>query len=210
MIAAPSLARSLAHNGFINLKPWTRGVDTELFRPRAKRHFGGRQPVFLFAGRVAVEKNIAAFLALELPGRKVVIGDGPQLPELKRRFPGADFTNFKTGDDLAEHMASADVLVFPSLTDTFGLVLLEAMASGVPVAAFPVTGPIDVVTDAKAGCLDWDLGVAAREALGKAPGDCRAFAESYSWRACAELFLDNLHPLGSAASVLPACAPRPA
>jgi glycosyltransferase involved in cell wall biosynthesis len=198
MVATPSLAKTLRDYGFINLKRWTRGVDTALFRPRPKIHFGDRRPVFLFTGRVAVEKNIEAFLALDLPGRKAVIGDGPMLAKLKARYPDVIFTGYKRGEDLAEHVASADVFVFPSLTDTFGLVLLEALASGVPVAAFPVTGPVDVVSDPKLGCVDWDLAQAARAALTKRPEDCRAYAETFSWRACAELFLANLHPFGTA------------
>jgi len=206
MVATPSLAQSLAGYGFTNLKRWTRGVDTELFRPRAKQHFNAKRPVFLYAGRVAVEKNIAAFLALDLPGQKVVIGDGPMLPALKVRHPDTIFTGYKRGVELAEHMASADVFVFPSLTDTFGLVLLEALASGVPVAAFPVTGPIDVAADPKIGALDWDLAKAARAALTKRPEDCRAYAETYSWRACAEIFLGNLHPFGPVAAAEPVLA----
>ena len=198
MVATPSLAETLRQYKFRNLKRWTRGVDTALFRPRRKAHFNEMRPVFLFTGRVAIEKNIEAFLKLDLPGRKVVIGDGPQLEALKLRYPEALYTGYKRGEDLAEHMASADVFVFPSLTDTFGLVLLEALASGVPVAAFPVTGPIDVAADPKLGCLDWDLAKAARAALDKRPADCRAFAENFSWRACAEMFLGNLQPFGPA------------
>ncbi len=198
MVATPSLAETLRQYKFRNLKRWTRGVDTALFRPRAKAHFNDRRPVFLFTGRVAVEKNIEAFLKLDLPGQKVVIGDGSLLPELRIRYPDAIYTGYKRGEDLAAHMASADVFVFPSLTDTFGLVLLEALASGVPVAAFPVTGPIDVAADSALGCLDWDLARAARAALAKRPEDCRAYAETYSWRACARLFLANLYPFGAA------------
>jgi glycosyltransferase involved in cell wall biosynthesis len=198
MVAAPSLAETLRRYGFGNLKRWTRGVDTALFRPRPKLHFRGERPVFLFAGRIAVEKNIGAFLKLDLPGRKVVIGDGPQLDELRMRYPDAIFTGSKSGEDLAAHMASADVFVFPSLTDTFGLVLLESLASGVPVAAFPVTGPIDVAADPRLGCLDWDLAKAARAALAKRPEDCRAHAENFTWRVCADMFLRNLQPFGLA------------
>jgi glycosyltransferase involved in cell wall biosynthesis len=209
MVAAPSLGRTLSAYGFANIRRWTRGVDTLLFRPRPKTRFAGRRPVFLFTGRVAVEKNIEAFLALDLPGRKVVIGDGPLLPALKARHPDAVFTGYKHGEDLAEHMASADVFVFPSLTDTFGLVLLEALASGLPVAAYPVTGPIDVAADPGIGCLDWDLARAAREALARRPEDCRAHAETYSWRACAALFLANLHPLGRPSHATVRAAPPP-
>ncbi len=143
---------------------------------------------------MAVEKNIEAFLALDLPGTKVVVGDGPQRAALARKYPDAVFTGYKQGEELAAHVAAADAFVFPSLTDTFGLVLLEALASGVPVAAFPVTGPIDVILDPAVGCLDDDLAKAVREALTKDPAACRAYAEGYSWRACAEIFLGHLAP----------------
>jgi glycosyltransferase involved in cell wall biosynthesis len=142
---------------------------------------------------VAVEKNIEAFLALDLPGSKLVVGDGPQLPELRRRFPAAHFAGAKSGEDLARHYAAADVFVFPSRTDTFGLVLLEALASGLPVAAYPVTGPKDVL-GADVGVLDEDLGRAARAALSLDRTAARAYAERFSWRATAELFLANLRP----------------
>ena len=125
---------------------WSRGVDTELFRPRKVRRFG-KKPVFLYVGRIAVEKNIKAFLDVDLPGRKVLVGSGPQAAELARRHPDVLFAGPMEGEELARAYASADVFVFPSLTDTFGLVLLEALASGVPVAAFPVPGPKDVLTD---------------------------------------------------------------
>jgi glycosyltransferase involved in cell wall biosynthesis len=207
MVAAPSLRRELEARGIGNLKRWTRGVDLELFRPRSERLFAERaSPIALFCGRVAVEKNIEAFLTLDLPGTKVVVGDGPQRRSLMRRYPEAIFTGYKTGEDLARHIASADVFVFPSLTDTFGLVLLEAMACGVPVAAYPVTGPVDVVTDAKAGCLSDDLAAAARHALTLGREDCRAFAETYSWQACAALFLENLHPVRASEISQPAPA----
>ncbi len=207
MVATPSLAQSLAGFGLGNLRRWTRGVDTALFRPQPKAHFPGARPVFLFVGRVAVEKNIEAFVKLDLPGRKAVIGDGPQRAALQARHPEVIFTGYKAGEDLAAHIASADVFVFPSLTDTFGLVLLEAMACGLPVAAFPVTGPIDVANDPRLGCLDWDLAKAAVTALGKNPADCRAHAETFSWRACAEMFLGHLHPIDRGQSAAAACAP---
>lgn len=207
MVATPSLRRELTARGFVNLRRWTRGVDLELFRPRPEQLFADKPgPIALFCGRVAVEKNIAAFLDIEIAGTKVVVGDGPQLTALARRHPDVVFTGYKTGEDLARHIASADVFVFPSLTDTFGLVLLEAMASGVPVAAYPVTGPVDVVTDPRAGCLDDDLATAIRNALTLRGEDCRAFAETYSWRACAQLFVENLHPLPASGISQPAPA----
>ncbi len=195
MVAAASLRRELEARGFTNLKRWNRGVDLELFRPRPERLFADREgPIALFCGRVAVEKNIGVFLDLDLPGTKVVVGDGPQRAALARQYPDVVFTGYKTGEDLARHIGSADVFVFPSLTDTFGLVLLEAMACGVPVAAFPVTGPVDVVIDEKIGRLSDDLAAAVRQALTLRRADCRVFAENHSWRACAERFVENLHP----------------
>jgi len=164
------------------------------FYLRAKGWLGAERPVFMFVGRVAVEKNLEAFLALDLPGTKFVVGDGPQLEQLRGKYPKTQFTGYRAGDELAATLAEADVFVFPSLTDTFGLVLLEALASGVPVAAFPVTGPIDVILDNNVGALDFDLRRAALDALGKSPAACRAYALGYSWRRCAEIFLGHLRP----------------
>lgn len=191
MVATDSLARDLDHRGFRRILPWTRGVDTQLFRPRGVRLFGDG-PVYLYVGRVAVEKSIPAFLDLDLPGRKVVVGVGPMLDELKARYPDVLFTGARSGEDLAEAYASADVFVFPSRTDTFGMVLLEAMASGLPIAAFPVTGPVDLVKPSVSGLLDDDLGRAARGALALDRSAVRAAAESYGWEACARLFLQNI------------------
>lgn len=197
MVATHSIADELRRWGLDNIRMWSRGVNTELFHPRPKDALDHLpRPVFMFVGRVAIEKNIAAFLRLDLPGSKVVIGDGPQRPELERRHPEVHFLGAKKGEDLARHFAAADVFVFPSRTDTFGLVMLEALASGVPVAAFPVPGPVDVIGDQGIGVLDEDLGRAARAALDIDPATCRAHAERHSWRACAELFLTNLEPFG--------------
>lgn len=192
MVATASLADELRARGFLNILPWTRGVDTDLYRPRSKKLFGTSEPVFLYVGRVAVEKNIEAFLRLKLPGRKVVVGSGPQIKQLQARYPEAHFTGPKFGDELAEHYASASVFVFPSRTDTFGLVLLEALASGVPVAAYNVTGPKDVVDDPRVGVLGEDLEQAALQALDLDPSACRNHALKYSWPNCAQSFLDNL------------------
>ena len=150
-VATQSIEDELHARGFERLMRWSRGVDTELFRPRKVRLFG-EKPVFLYVGRIAVEKNIKAFLDLDLPGRKVLVGSGPQAADLARRHPEALFAGPMEGEELARAYASADVFVFPSLTDTFGLVLLEALASGVPVAAFPASGPKDVLTDPDVGC----------------------------------------------------------
>jgi len=191
MAATPSLARELEAKGFERVVPWTRGVDTDLFRPRPVRHFG-EDPVFIYVGRIAAEKNIEAFLDLDLPGRKVVVGSGPQLADLTGRYPEVVFTGKKTGEDLAECYASADVFVFPSRTDTFGMVLLEAMASGLPVAAYPVTGPIDIVTPGVTGALHQDLRVAALEALPLDRDEVRARATPFGWESAARLFLANI------------------
>jgi glycosyltransferase involved in cell wall biosynthesis len=194
MVATPSLEEELRARGFANLKRWSRGVDTELFRPRPKDFLDAPRPIYMFVGRVAVEKNIEAFLRLELAGTKYVVGDGPSIAALRQRYPAVRFTGYKEGEELASHVAAADVFVFPSLTDTFGLVLLEALASGVPVAAYPITGPRDVINGHPVGALDMDLGRAARAALGCAPETCRTYALAYSWRASAEQFLGNLAP----------------
>ena len=191
MVASSSLADDLDKRGFERMLPWTRGVDTTLFRPRAVRRFGDG-PVFLYVGRVAVEKNIEAFLNAALPGRKVVVGGGPQLDLLKQRFPQVVFTGKQIGTDLAECYASADVFVFPSLTDTFGIVLLEAMASGLPVAAYPVTGPIDNVVQGVSGVLGPDLAVSATAALALDRAAVRHHAEGFSWANTARMFLANI------------------
>jgi glycosyltransferase involved in cell wall biosynthesis len=198
MVATQSLRDDLAARGFSQLRPWTRGVDLSLFRPEPRAEFGLPRPVFLYVGRVAIEKNIRAFLGLDLPGSKVVVGGGPQLPALRREYPATTFTGPRYGAELARCYAGGDVFVFPSLTDTFGLVLLEALASGTPVAAFPVTGPSDILagTDGRVGAIDADLRAACLRALEADRSACRAHAERYSWRACAEVFLSNLVPLG--------------
>lgn len=192
MVATASLAEDLEARGFDNILPWTRGVDTELFKPRDVRLFGAENPVFLYVGRVSKEKNVRAFLDLDLPGRKVVVGDGPQKQVLERDYPEVTFTGAKTGEELARHYASADVFVFPSLTDTFGLVVLEAMASGVPVAAFPVTGPIDVIEHGVSGIVGDDLKSSALQALNLDRRSVQRHAERYSWRQATERFLDNI------------------
>jgi glycosyltransferase involved in cell wall biosynthesis len=192
MVATESLARELAERGFGNLRPWSRGVDTALFRPGRPALLDLPRPIFLYVGRVAVEKNLPAFLGLDLPGTKLVVGDGPQAAELAKRYPSVVFAGPRTGEELARAYASAGAFVFPSRTDTFGLVLLEALASGTPVAAFPVTGPLDVIGGTGVGVLDEDLGRAALAALDIPRAACRAHAETRSWRSCAEQFLGFL------------------
>lgn len=195
LVATEALKNELVLKGFTKLVVWSRGVDVSLFRPRPKDVYPWPGPIFLYLGRVAVEKNIPQFLNLDLPGTKVVVGDGPDLLSLQRAFPKVHFVGKKTGEDLARHVAGADVMVFPSLTDTFGLVLLEAMASGVPVAAYPVRGPLDVVKEGVTGRLDWNLRRAALEALSLSPEDCRQHASRYSWSACTDTFLSHLAPI---------------
>ena len=192
MAATPALASELRMRGFPNVVLWPRGVDAQLFRPRAGADFGLPRPVFLCVGRVAVEKNLEAFLELNLPGTKVVVGDGPARAALERAYPGAVFLGSLVGERLAEAYAAADVFVFPSKTDTFGLVLLEAMASGVPVAAFPVTGPRDVIGSAPVGALNNDLREACLAALKISPKDCLQFAASQTWEASAHAFVNNI------------------
>ena len=179
---------------------WSRGVELELFKPGVATPHDLKKPIFLYVGRVAVEKNIEAFLKLDLPGSKWVAGEGPQLARLKSEHPRVRFTGVLNQIELAALYNAADVFVFPSRTDTFGLVLLEALACGCPVAAYPVTGPIDVIGDAPAGALDDDLRTAALRALKIDRGAARAHAERYSWEACTRQFLMHLHPIDDGAS----------
>jgi glycosyltransferase involved in cell wall biosynthesis len=202
MVATPTLRDELAKHGFRNLSQWSRGVDTEIFRPlrpgETNPYEGLKRPIFLNVGRVAVEKNIEAFVKLGLPGTKVVVGDGPQREELSQRYPEVVFAGARFGAELSAYFAGADAFVFPSLTDTFGLVLLEAMASGTPVAAFSAPGPIDLIPGSGAGVL----ALGHTDGLREACLDClrldrqavRAFAEQFSWPACAEEFRRNLQP----------------
>ena len=192
MVATASLEADLEAHGFRNLMRWSRGVDHDLFRPRADADLGLPRPIFLNVGRIAVEKNIEAFLSLDLPGTKVVVGDGPALNSLKRAYPQAHFLGVLSGEALASAYAASDVMVFPSLTDTFGNVLLEALASGLPVAAFPVTGPKDVITDPRVGALDTNLAAAALAALRLPRGPAREFALRFTWEASAAAFRDNI------------------
>ncbi len=204
MVATASLRQELSARGFRRLGTWTRGVDTVLFTPDEPAELDLPRPVFMTMGRVAIEKNLEAFLALQLPGSMVVIGDGPQRAELEQRYPKVKFLGEKIGKDLTGHLAAADVFVFPSLTDTFGVVQLEALACGTPVAAFPVTGPLDVIADHPVGALDTDLRSACIRALGMSRETCRNFALERSWENSARQFIGNLSTLQ------PSRAPRPA
>lgn len=195
MVATKSLDDDLRERGFTNTVTWTRGVDTELFNCQSKPALKLEKPVMVYVGRVSVEKNIEAFLNLDLPGSKLVVGGGPQLKKLQRNYPNVTFTGPKFGEELAAHYRSGDIFVFPSQTDTFGLVMLEAMACGLPVAAYPVTGPLDVLAECTAGKMDWDLAKAVKQALKTDQKAARDHALKFSWRACSDTFLSNLTPL---------------
>jgi len=192
MVATKTLHEHLSHWGFKNLGMWSRGVNTELFRPRSRDFLDLRRPLFMYMGRVAVEKNIEAFLKLNLPGTQCVVGGGPDLEMLKRKYPDAVFTGGKEDEALAQHVAAADVFVFPSRTDTFGLVIIEALACGVPVAAFPVQGPIDIIENGVTGHVDEDLRQAALNSLPLDRARCREEALKYTWEACTRQFLSHL------------------
>lgn len=191
MAATPALADELRQRGFRNVVLWPRGVDVGLFYPR-ETDLRLPRPIFLSVGRIAVEKNLDAFLGLDLPGTKVVVGDGPARATLERTYPDAVFLGARAGEQLAATYAAADVFVFPSRTDTFGLVLLEALASGVPVAAFPAAGPRDVIGDTPVGVLDEDLRLASLAALKIAPEACLEFAASRTWEKSARAFVTNI------------------
>lgn len=198
LVGTPSMRKDLRRRGFRRVVEWSRGVDTRLFHPRPARELlpwgklrAGR-PVLACVGRVAVEKNIEAFLALDVPAHKVVIGDGPALADLRAGHPEVDWLGYRAGESLAEAMAQADCLVFPSRTDTFGLVMLEAMAAGVPVAAYPVTGPVDVVTEGVTGALDEDLGAAVMRALRLDRRSVHDAVQKRSWEAATRQFVGHL------------------
>jgi glycosyltransferase involved in cell wall biosynthesis len=195
MVATASLERELSRLGLKNLLRWSRGIDQSQFRPMPPEQtpFGLQRPIFLTVGRVAIEKNLPAFLDLDLPGSKVVVGDGPLRADLERRYPDVLFTGLKTGEDLARAYAQADVFVFPSKTDTFGNTILEALASGVPVAAYPVTGPVDIIeADSGAGALNEDLRQACLEALACPRENARRLARGFTWEAASRQFLNNV------------------
>jgi glycosyltransferase involved in cell wall biosynthesis len=192
LVPTRTVNAELEAQGFEHVVTWTRGVDAELFTPDDTDFYGLPRPVFLYAGRVAAEKNIAAFLDLELPGSKVVVGDGPARAELEPRYPDVHWAGFKFGEELAQHYAGADVFVFPSRTDTFGVVMLEANAAGLPVAAYPVAGPLDVIHEGRNGVLREDLRDACLAALELDPADSRAHALTMTWTRCAQLLRDHL------------------
>ena len=195
LVVAQSIRDELAARGFKNLMPWSRGVDITAFKPQPRQELKDTRPIWLYAGRLAVEKNIKAFLDLDLPGTKWVVGGGPQMKELQRRYKDARFFGSVGTEELSCRYAQADCFVFPSRTDTFGLVMVEALASGVPVAGYPVPGPLDVVTTPKVGALNEDLRTACLAAIGCDPVACRAHAETFTWEQCARQFRDTLRPI---------------
>ncbi len=192
LVTTPTMQRQLEAHGFRNLTLWGRGVDTNLFRPRDKAFLDLPRPIWLYFGRLAIEKGVEDFLRLELPGTKLIVGGGPAAALLRVRYPEAVFAGYRHGEDLAAHIAASDVFVFPSRTDTFGLVLLEALACGVPVAAYPVAGPIDVIVEGVTGVLSEDLRGAALSALRLNPDACRSHAMKHSWAAATSQFLASL------------------
>lgn len=200
MVATPGLMDELRERGFTKMKLWARGVDLEAFKPGDRSFLDAHQrPVFLYVGRLAVEKSIEDFLALDLPGSKVVVGDGPQRAELEDRYKDAVFVGPKFGDELTKYYQAADVFVFPSRTDTFGLVNVEALACGVPVAAYPVRGPLEILDGAAEGCgaMREDLREACMTAYEKRdPAACRLHAEKFSWEAATRQFISNLETPG--------------
>ncbi|MCR6632702.1 MAG: glycosyltransferase family 1 protein [Magnetospirillum sp.] len=199
MCPSPSVYAELGQWGFSNAVEWSHGVDIRTFHPQPKAFLDVPRPLFMYVGRVAVEKNLPAFLGLELPGTRMVVGDGPARAGLMKRFPQVDWRIANGDRELSRYFAAADCFVFPSLTDTFGLVMLEALASGVPVAAFPVPGPLDVVGGAPVGVLKEDLRQAALDALSISPQACRDYAAQFSWERVARQFLGFLQPLNGAA-----------
>ena len=192
MVSTPTLQDILEGHGFEHVVRWVRGVDTELFRPLPGLALAGPRPHLMYVGRVAPEKNIEDFLALDVPGTKFVVGDGPERTKLEARYPDVRFLGVHHGDDLVRHYTAADAFVFPSRTDTLGLVMLEALACGVPVAALPVQGPLDVIADSGAGVLHEELAEAVRGALEVDRGRCRPRALEFSWERSVTQFEANL------------------
>jgi len=203
MVSTPTVERQLHDNGIPHTRHWGRGVDLTCFTVAGPRHpaFEGlERPTQLYVGRVAVEKNVEAFLRSRHRGTKIVVGDGPALQAMKVRYPDIRFLGKLLGDDLAAAYRSADVFVFPSRTDTFGLVLIEALATGTPVAAYPVQGPIDVLTEEVAS-MDEDLERATARALTRDRAACAAYARHFGWNVSARQFLDGLVPIRRQAQV---------
>ena len=207
LVPSNAIRGELARRGFSNLVTWTRGVDQELFQPKTPLELGLPRPIFMTVSRVAPEKNLEAFLDLDLPGSKLVVGDGPSLPDLKRRYRQAHFAGVQTGEMLARYYSTGDVFVFSSKSDTCGVVLIEALACGLPIAAYPEPGPLDVVAGSQSGCLSDDLRQACLDALDVASETALARAADFGWEACTDAFLQaatrhrrDVWPLGGIAA----------
>ncbi len=193
LVPTPSIKNELQERGFRNLQQWSRGVDTDLFQPtNFKLDLPG--PIYTYVGRIAIEKNVEAFLSCPLKGSKVIVGDGPIRESLQKKYPNAHFVGYKKGKELTDYFSASDVFVFPSKTDTFGLVMLEALACGTPVAAYPVTGPVDVLSP-RVGVMKENLQEACEQALQLRPKDCIQHAQKYSWNRTARVFREHLRHL---------------
>ncbi len=195
MVPTPSQKARLEEHGFKNVEVWSRGVDVDVFQPEPKVDLTDPYPVMMYMGRVSVEKNIEAFLDVDLPGSKIVVGDGPDRDKLEKHYPEVKFVGAKFGKELASWVAAADVFAFPSKTDTFGLVMLEAMACGVPVAAYPVTGPIDIIQQGETGVMDEDFKLALQAALKLDRNVCIKYARQHTWEHCGKRFESLLEPV---------------
>lgn len=206
LVPTASQKQRLNEHGFEHVQVWGRGVDTTIFSSKVPQKIDLPRPIFVNMGRVAVEKNIEAFLDLNLPGSKLVIGEGPDLAMLQKRYPEVTFVGAKYGTELASWLAGSDVFVFPSKTDTFGLVILEAMACGLPVAAYPVTGPIDIIQQGKTGCLDESLQQAAINAMNLSNGACLIFAQQHTWQNCTAFFASKMFDNACQTSAAPAAS----
>lgn len=196
LVTTESMKEELADNGFDieKLKVWTRGVKHEVFSSGIKIQRKLKTPIWIYVGRVAIEKNIKAFLDLDIEGSKIIVGGGPQLNELKKKYKDVLFTGMLKDDEIASYLASSDVFVFPSKTDTFGIVIIEALSAGLPIAGYPVPGPKDIVGNSEINTLDWDLKKSALKALTIDKDKCRQLSKKYTWENCAKIFLENVHP----------------
>ena len=206
MVPSAGTLEILRAHGFVNLRRWSHGIDLSLFQPKAGAWLGWPRPIFLFVGRISPEKNLEAFLGLDLPGSKVVCGGGPSLARYRHRFPDVHWMGSVPRHQLVDFYSAADSFVYPSRTDTFGLVMLEALACGTPVAAFPVDGPLDVVGASDGGVLDEDLREAALRSLSVPRERARARALEFDWDRVANEFASHLVPVhgATAASLQPA------